>query len=104
MIESFGVEKIEVAKWAGLTSAVYSLAQCLTAVLWGRLSDVFGRKPTILLGLTFTMFTTLGWGVSTSLSMAIVIRALSGACNGNGMLNVLVYFNSWHDAKRIQLV
>jgi len=84
MIENFGIDKIEVAKWAGVTSAVYSLSQCVTAVFWGRLSDIFGRKPTILAGLTFTMILTLGWGVSSSLTMAIIVRALSGACNGNG--------------------
>lgn len=84
MIESFGIEKKEVAKWAGITSAVFSLSQCLTAILWGRASDKFGRKPTILAGLTLTMFTSLVWGISDSLPMAITARALAGGCNGNG--------------------
>lgn len=87
MIESFGVEKKEVAKWAGITSACFSLSQCLTAVLWGRASDKFGRKPTILMGLTFTCITSLIWGISTSLPMAITARALAGGCNGNGKLS-----------------
>jgi MFS family permease len=87
MIESFGIEKKEVAKWAGITSAVFSLSQCTTAVIWGRASDRFGRKPTILTGLTLTMFSGLLWGMSTSLPMAIVARGLAGACNGNGKSN-----------------
>lgn len=58
MIESFGVERKNVAKWAGITSAVFSIAQCLTAILWGRASDKFGRKPSILCGLTLTMCCT----------------------------------------------
>jgi MFS family permease len=85
MIESFGVEEKEVAKWAGITSAVFSLSQCTTAIMWGRASDKFGRKPTILFGLTCTMIVSLVWGMSVSLPMAIVARALAGACNGNGM-------------------
>ena len=85
MIESFGVRKKEVAKWAGITSAVFSLSQCLTAILWGRASDRFGRKPTIMFGLTFTMITSILWGMSSSLPMAIIVRAIAGACNGNGM-------------------
>ena len=85
MIESFGVEKKDVAKWAGITSAVFSLSQCLTAILWGRASDKFGRKSTVLTGLTATMITSLLWGVSTTLPMAIIVRAFAGACNGNGM-------------------
>lgn len=90
MIESFGVEKKEVAKWAGITSAVFSLSQCTTAIVWGRASDKFGRKPTILAGLTLTMVSCLLWGMSTSLPMAILARAFAGGCNGNGMLMQLI--------------
>lgn len=85
MIESFGIDKRDVPKYAGATSAIFSLAQCLTAVLWGRTSDFLGRKPSILIGLTCTMATSLLWGMSSSLPMAITVRALAGAFNGNGM-------------------
>jgi MFS family permease len=85
MIESFGVRKKEVAKYAGITSAVFSLAQCTTAILWGRASDNFGRKYTILTGLTCTLCCTLLFGISSTLPMAIFARALTGAMNGNGI-------------------
>lgn len=88
MIGSFGIEKKDIAKWAGATSAVFSLSQSLTAVAWGRASDRFGRKPTILVGLFCTMVCFLMWGVSTSLPMAIAIRAVQGASNGNGTLSL----------------
>jgi MFS family permease len=84
MIESFGVEKKNVAMWAGITSGVFSIAQCMTAVMWGRASDKFGRKPAILTALTATMISSVLWGMSVSLPMAILARALHGACNGNG--------------------
>ena len=84
MIESFGVEKKSVAKWAGITSAVFSLSQCLTAVIWGRASDKFGRKPTILIALTCTAIASNLWGMATNLPVAILARAFAGACNGNG--------------------
>jgi len=84
MIESFGIDKKEVAKWAGITSAVFSLSQCTTAIIWGRASDKYGRKPTILFGLACTMIASLMWGMSVSLPMAILARAFAGACNGNG--------------------
>ncbi|KAI1298228.1 major facilitator superfamily transporter [Xylaria venustula] len=91
MISSFGVEKKDIAKWAGATSAVFSLAQSLTAVPWGRASDKFGRKPAIITGLTCTMILFLAWGVSTSLKMAIIVRGLQGACNGNvGIIRTMV--------------
>ncbi|KAI1454553.1 MFS general substrate transporter [Annulohypoxylon moriforme] len=91
MISSFGVERKEVAKWAGITSSVFSLAQSLTAVFWGRASDRFGRKPVIMTGLLCTMACFLVWGVSTSLPMAITVRALMGAGNGNvGIIRTMV--------------
>jgi MFS family permease len=85
MIASFGVEKNDVAKWAGFTGAIFSVAQSCTAVAWGRASDKFGRKPVILSGLASTMVCFLIWGMSTSLPMAITIRAIMGGGNGNGM-------------------
>lgn len=83
MIESFHVPKSKVAYWAGLTSAVFSLSQCLTGIIWGQMSDRFGRKPAILAGLMCTMTTTIIFGFSTSLPWAIVARALAGLGNGN---------------------
>ncbi len=84
MIKSFGVPENDVARWAGITSAVFSFSQSLTAVSWGRASDEFGRKPTIVVGLFSTMIFFLLWGFSTSLPMAIASRAMLGAGNGNG--------------------
>ncbi|KAF2423338.1 MFS general substrate transporter, partial [Tothia fuscella] len=91
MIESFHVPPSDIAFWAGTTSAVYSLSQCVTAIAWGRASDRFGRKYIILLGLLNTMITSLLWGFSTTLPMALTVRALSGAGNGNvGIIRTMV--------------
>lgn len=83
MIESFDVPKNKVAKWAGITSAVFSLSQAVTGIAWGRASDRFGRKPVILVGMICTMLTSLMFGFSRSLTWAIVARSLAGAGNGN---------------------
>jgi len=91
MIESFGIPENDIARWAGLTSAIFSLCQSLTGIAWGTASDRFGRKPIILIGLINTMVTMLLWGLSTSLPMAIVARALQGLGNGNvGILRTTV--------------
>ncbi|EME83672.1 uncharacterized protein MYCFIDRAFT_203702 [Pseudocercospora fijiensis CIRAD86] len=83
MVESFRIPQNEVGKWAGICAAVFSLFQALMGIPWGRFSDKYGRKPAILLGLTSTMLTSLLWGFSKSLPMAIIARALAGAGNGN---------------------
>ncbi|KAL2158467.1 hypothetical protein VTH06DRAFT_4233 [Thermothelomyces fergusii] len=91
MIASFGVEKNEVARWAGFTGAIFSIAQSCTAVAWGRASDKFGRKPVILIGLANTMICFLIWGMSTNLPMAITVRAIMGGGNGNvGIIRTMV--------------
>lgn len=91
MMESFGVPENDIARWAGLTSAVFSLSQAVTGIPWGAASDRFGRKPVILIGLFNTMVTMLIWGFSTSLPMAITARALQGLGNGNvGILRTTV--------------
>jgi MFS family permease len=82
MIESLGVPEAEVARWAGICTSMFPLAQFLTAVSWGRASDRYGRKPVILFSLTCTMITSLLWGFSSSLGMAITVRILAGAANG----------------------
>lgn len=83
MIESFNVPKNSVAKWAGIVSAVFSLSQAITGILWGCASDRLGRKPTIVVGAICAMLSSLMFGFSKSLTWAIVARALAGATNGN---------------------
>ncbi|KAG9256063.1 major facilitator superfamily domain-containing protein [Emericellopsis atlantica] len=91
MIRDFGVEQNKIARWAGLTSAVFSVAQSITAVPWGRGADRYGRKPMIILGLLSTMLTFIVWGMSTTLPMAIVARAIQGGGNGNvGIIRTMV--------------
>lgn len=95
MIKSFGVEQNKIARWAGLTSGVFSISQSITAVGWGKAADNYGRKPTIVIGLLSTMICFVIWGMSTSLPMAITIRAIQGGGNGNGV------FISWSPSFRV---
>ncbi|KAF2737695.1 MFS general substrate transporter [Polyplosphaeria fusca] len=91
MIQSFGVPENDIARWAGLTSASFSICQAFTGIPWGAASDRFGRKPIILIGLLNTMITMLWFGFSTSLPMAMAVRALQGLGNGNvGILRTTV--------------
>ncbi|POR38441.1 Putative membrane protein [Tolypocladium paradoxum] len=91
MIRDFGVEENMVAKWAGLTSSVFAVCQGIAAVPWGRAADRFGRKPILICGLLSTMICFIVWGMSTSLTMAITVRAILGAGNGNvGIIRTMV--------------
>lgn len=91
MIESFNVPKNEVGRWAGITSAVFSLSQAVTGIFWGRASDRYGRKPVILTAMICVMCSGLLFGFSQNLTMAIMARSLAGASNGNvGILRTTV--------------
>ncbi len=66
----------------GVLVAIYSIMQFVFAPLWGRLSDHFGRRPIILIGLTGTVIgfsllavTALFWN---TLEMLFASRIISG--------------------------
>ncbi|KAI4650683.1 hypothetical protein J4E93_003040 [Alternaria ventricosa] len=82
LMESFGIPKNDIARWAGISSSAFSLCQGFTGLLWGAASDRYGRKPIILFGLTNTMWSMLLWGFSLNLPMALAARAIGGLSNG----------------------
>lgn len=91
LMESFGVPENDIARWAGIASSTFSICQAATGIIWGSLSDRYGRKPIILLGLFNTMWSMLLWGFSVNLPMALAARALQGLTNGNvGILRTTV--------------
>src|SRR5579872_3393650 len=63
--------------------ATYSLAQFLSAPVWGRLSDRFGRKPILLTSLCFSVASYLWMGSAAALWMLFAARFLAGAGAGN---------------------
>ncbi|PUU81629.1 major facilitator superfamily domain-containing protein [Tuber borchii] len=80
-----------ISRQAGIIASSFALAQCLTGVLWGRLSDKIGRKPCILFGLAGTAISVIGFGFSENLAMALTFRILGGCLNGNvGVLRTMV--------------
>lgn len=84
MIESFGVGTEDTGKWVGICGGSFSFCQFLTAIVWGRASDRFGRKRAVLAGLFSTMVTSVAFGFSESLPAALVARAVAGLGGGNG--------------------
>jgi DHA1 family tetracycline resistance protein-like MFS transporter len=63
--------------------AIFSLAQLVTAPLWGRLSDRVGRRPILLASLTASALAYLWLGAASALWMLFAARAFAGACAGN---------------------
>lgn len=66
------------AVFIGAMMASYSLAQFLVAPFWGRLSDRYGRKPFLILGLVGFAVSFLWFGLANSLPGLMAARTLGG--------------------------
>lgn len=65
--------------WAG-TSAL--IANTVFQVLYGRLSDLFGRKNILLSALVLLSLSDLACGLSVNSTMLYIFRGLAGVANG----------------------
>ena len=66
----------------GFILAAFSLAQLAAAPLWGRISDRYGRRPALLIGLAALGFGYLIVGFANSKWMLLLARAVQGAGGG----------------------
>lgn len=62
----------------GLLTSIYPLFQLIFVVIWGKLSDRYGRKPIIIIGLVGFVIMQLLTGLATSLTMLYVARIFGG--------------------------
>ena len=62
----------------GALTAIYPFFQLIFAVIWGRLSDRFGRRGFIAMGLLGFILMQLLIGLSTSLMMFYIARIIGG--------------------------
>ncbi|RDW82629.1 MFS multidrug transporter-like protein [Coleophoma cylindrospora] len=93
MLKSFdhSLPDSTIASQAGIMQGAFAAAQLCTAMLWGRFSDSHGRKKALLLGLTGTTISCLGFGFSTTFWQALVFRMIGGATNGNiGVMRTMI--------------
>ncbi|KAJ3574807.1 hypothetical protein NPX13_g4247 [Xylaria arbuscula] len=78
-----GGEDKDTAFYAGLLVSAYAVAEALTAIGWGALSDRYGRKPVVLVGLGGVAISSLIFGLAKSYWVALLARFIGGALNGN---------------------
>jgi multidrug resistance protein len=66
----------------GQLIASFSIAQLLAAPLWGRMSDRYGRRPTLLIGLSASAIAYVVFGLATSVWLLFLSRLVQGAGGG----------------------
>jgi len=69
--------------YAGLLVSAFAVAEACTAMTWGTISDRYGRKPIVLIGLAGTALSSLVFGFATNFWVALAARVVGGLLNGN---------------------
>src|SRR5690348_15611206 len=71
----------------GLLVSSFAIAQLITAPVWGRFSDRYGRRPALLVGLSASAIAYVVFGFATSLWLLFLSRLVQGA--GGGTVSVI---------------
>lgn len=77
---------LEVYSW---TFTAYILTSTVTGPLWGRVSDIYGRKPVYVLGLLVFLGGSLLCGLATDMVQLVIFRGIQGL--GGGALLILTF-------------
>jgi multidrug resistance protein len=81
--KSFGANGLMV----GLLVSSFSVAQLLSAPMWGRFSDRYGRRPALIVGLTASAIAYVIFAYSNSLWLLFASRLVQGS--GGGTVSVI---------------
>lgn len=87
IIKDFGASGREL----GLLMAVFGAMQFIFSPIWGNLSDRYGRKPILMIGVLGNAITQLLFGLSTELWMLFAARALSGVLSSATLPTAMAY-------------
>lgn len=82
----FGMD-IGVGFLTGLVVTAFTVAQLVTAPLWGRFSDRYGRRAAVAVALSASTAAYLLFGFADSLWMLLLSRVVQGA--GGGLVGVI---------------
>ncbi|MGE5377679.1 MAG: MFS transporter [Bacteroidota bacterium] len=86
-IERFGVGGTEL----GWLMSTYSLMQLICAPIWGSVSDRYGRKPILAIGVLGYTVTLFLFGLATNFTMLFLARTLSGILSSATQPTAMAY-------------
>ncbi len=82
LTEGFGASMAQ----AQLTLTALLLAFGLSQLIWGPLSDRFGRRPILLIGMTAYVLASIASTLAPSMAQLIIWRTVQGAAMGAGVM------------------
>lgn len=85
MLRKFHIakESSEIFQYNGYLFAAFSVSQTICNILWSKKSDLWGRKPVLILGLIGTAVSLLVYGFSGVYRTAMISKVIGGLFNAN---------------------
>ena len=77
-------------KTIGWIIASFSIAQLISAPLWGRVSDRYGRRPALLIGLSASAVAYVAFGLANTVAWLFLSRIIQGAGGGTTNWKMMV--------------
>lgn len=85
-----GISVESAGYFSGVLVGLFMLGQVLSSKLWGWVSDVYGRKVPLIIGLVAGAFAMLFFGVSPNIYLCCLMRFLHGVFNGNVLIAKII--------------
>jgi MFS family permease len=82
LLPFYALEMQATPKVIGLIISSFSIAQLISAPFWGRVSDRYGRRPALLIGLGASAVAYVVFGFATSVWLLFLSRIIQGAGGG----------------------
>jgi DHA1 family multidrug resistance protein-like MFS transporter len=89
LVDRFGAS----GRHLGLLMSVFAITQFIFSPIWGSLSDRYGRKPILMIGVLGNAIAQLFFGLSTELCMLFAARALSGILSSATLPTAMAYIS-----------
>ena len=104
----FNIPEDQIGVAVGSVQGVFSFCQFLSGFYIGHITDRYGRRPMLLFGIMVAFFCTLLFGFAPTLTIALVLRGLSGlltSTQGTGKVGrvLLVEVSCWLCSNKIYI-
>ncbi|XP_011497319.1 PREDICTED: major facilitator superfamily domain-containing protein 10 [Ceratosolen solmsi marchali] len=83
-------DNVNTVLFGGFLGSMYSFLQFLGSPIIGALSDIYGRKPLMILCLIGIALSYLLWAMSSNFGLFILARVLGGISKGNVSLSMAI--------------